>query len=193
MEVDRVFHDMESPVISYTTCCGGWKNISFPLIIISDTYEGDGDGNPNVHVIRNVAGEESYPWIANCTAMVIPIDDGIVCSGDTVLLTALAMKKKVVVTSPSALAEMYIVHGENGLLCEKEVSAFDSLMNKVLFTEEYDRLQDDARACYLNNYSRESMGKRLGAFLVNNFGAEENPQCRNSKRRWIHSTTRFQR
>ena len=81
----------------YDFLVSGWKNISFPLVIISDTYEGDGNGNSNVRVIRNVAGEESYPWIANCTAMVIPIDDGIVCSGDTVLLTALAMKKKVVV------------------------------------------------------------------------------------------------
>ena len=150
----------------YDFLISAWKNIDYPLVIISDTYEGDNGGNSTVSIIKNVAGSESYPWVANCAAMVIPIDDGSICSGDTVLLTAMAMKKKIVVTVPSTLSEMYIVDGENGLLCQKDENAFGSLMNKVLFSSEYDCLQSNARSCYLNNYSRESMGKRVAEFLI---------------------------
>ena len=138
-----------------------WKTIDFPLVIISDTYVGDNKGNRNIQIIRNVAGEQSYPWIANCKAMIIPIDDGTICSGDTVLLTSLAMKKKVLITYPSTLAEMYIVHEQNGLLVSKEANRFSAIVSEMIFTSKYDYLQDNARESYLKNYSRGSMGEKL--------------------------------
>ena len=150
----------------YDFLIGAWENINYPLVIISDTYGGNNGSNSNVRIIGNVAGEDSYPWIANCKAMVIPIDDGSICSGDTVLLTALAMKKKVLITSPSTLAEMYIVHGENGLSVEKEKSRFEALVNNMLFTDKYDYLCENARESYLNNYSRTSMGKKIGEKIL---------------------------
>lgn len=145
----------------YDFLISAWEGISYPLVIISDTYEGDNIGNPNVRIIRNVAGEESYPWIANCKAMVIPLDDGTICSGDTVLLTSLAVKKKVLITVPSTLSEMYIADGENGLCVEKEKDKFRSLVNDMIFTDKYDYLHESARESYLKNFSRINMGKRL--------------------------------
>lgn len=138
-----------------------WENINYPLIIISDTYEGGNRNNENISIIRNVAGEESYPWIANCNAMIIPIDDGTICSGDTVLLTSLAVKKKVVITLPSTLAEMYIVNEENGLCLKKDEQSFKTVISEVLFSDKYDYLEEKARESYLDNYSRYSMGVRL--------------------------------
>lgn len=138
-----------------------WGNINYPLVVISDTYEGDNGGNDNIQIIRDVAGEDSYPWIANCKAMIIPIDDGSICSGDTVLLTSLAMKKKVVITKPSTLAEMYIVDRENGICMEKDEKSFESVVSDIVFTEKYDYLTENSRNSYLENYSRNIMGKRL--------------------------------
>ena len=71
------------------------------------------------------------------------------------------MKKKVLITAPSTLAEMYIVHGENGLCTEKTKSCFESVVMDMIFSDKYDYLHESARESYLMNYSRDSMGRSL--------------------------------
>lgn len=143
-----------------------WKHVDYPLVIISDTYTGNNDENENVTIIKNVAGSESYPWIANCELAIVPIDDGRICSGDTVLLTSLAMKKKILITEPSTLSEMYILNGENGISSPKDELIFANFAKELLCTERYDYLRENARNCYLDNYSCESMGKKIREFIT---------------------------
>ena len=142
-----------------------WKDIDYPLVIISDTYTGNNGGNKNIRIITNVAGKESYPWIANSSLAIIPIDDGTICSGDTVLLTSLAMKKKMLITEPSTLAEMYIVHEKNGISSPKDEIVFANFAKDLLFTDKYDYLCDNARDCFLKKYSREGMGREASKFV----------------------------
>jgi hypothetical protein len=143
-----------------------WKNIDYPLVIISDTYSGNNGGNDNVKIITNVAGKESYPWIANSSLAIIPIDDGTICSGDTVLLTSLAMKKKMLITEPSTLSEMYIVSGENGISSPKEEAVFADYVKDLIFSDKYDFLSENARTCFLEKYSREGMGRKVRKFII---------------------------
>ena len=142
--------------------------VEYPLVIISDTYAGDNGGNKNITIIKNVAGKESYPWIANSSLAIIPIDDGTICSGDTVLLTSLAMKKKMLITEPSTLSEMYIIHGENGISSPKDEDVFATFVKELLFTDKYDHLCENARSCFLEKYSREGMGKKIVEFMAIN-------------------------
>lgn len=137
-----------------------WQGIPCPLVIISDTYTGSTVAD-NIIILRNVAGEESYPWIAHCGLMVIPIDDGLICSGDTVLLTAMATKRKIIVTTPSALAQMYIVDGENAVLTPKEDVAFRQIVTEVLYSDKFSDLGNGARESFLKSYSRQGMGSKL--------------------------------
>lgn len=137
-----------------------WEGIDYPLVIISDTYKGSAQSE-NIVILRNVAGEESYPWIANCGLMVIPIDDASVCSGDTVLLTAMAAKRKIIVTAPSTLAEMYIADGKNALLAPKIEKDFAEIVNAVINTDRFISLGEGARESFLKAYSRQSMGRKL--------------------------------
>lgn len=141
-----------------------WKNIQYPLVIISDTYAGVTE-QQNITILRNVAGEASYPWITHCGLMVIPIDDGNICSGDTVLLTAMSMERKILVTAPSTLAEMYITDGENAILVEKNAEAFQSAVKQILFSAEHEMLGKQARISYLRQFTRNSMGVRLAERL----------------------------
>lgn len=142
-----------------------WEGIDYPLVIISDTYTGHAQSE-NIVILRNVAGEESYPWIANCGLMVIPIDDASVCSGDTVLLTAMASKRKIIVTAPSTLAEMYVADGKNAVLVPKKIDAFREIVNDVLKSEDYADLGEGARNSFLKNYSRQSMGEKIAKRLL---------------------------
>lgn len=134
-----------------------WKTVEYPLVIISDTYGGDTD-QQNINILRNVAGEESYPWIANCGLMVIPIADGSICSGDTVLLTAMSLERKIVVTVPSTLAEMYLTDKVNAMLTPKQEAEFANIVNRVLSDDSYGTLGTQARNHFLQNYTREKMG-----------------------------------
>ena len=148
----------------YDFLIDAWSGMDYPLVIISDTYGGTTD-NPNIRILRNVAGPESEPWIANCGLMIVPIDDGSICSGDTVLLTAMSLKRRIIVTQPSTLAEMYVVNGENALLTPKDKDVFQKIVHDVLTQEEYCYLGERARVSFLENYSRASMGRKISDVL----------------------------
>lgn len=141
-----------------------WEKINCKLVIISDTCSLLSN-NPNVIIIKDVTGDAQYPYIRHCAALILPILDGDIPSGDTVLLTSMSFKKKVVVTVPSTLGEMYIKNEENGLLVAKRDESFVALMQKILFTPYYDYLEDAARKAFLKDFSRESLGANIGGYL----------------------------
>lgn len=141
-----------------------WEKVDFPLVIISDTYD-KSTTLPNVTIYRDIAGEDSYPWIANCGLMVIPIDDGNLCSGDTVLLSAMATQRKILVTVPSTLAEMYVENGETALLSPKEPDVFQKVVSEALYNSRYAAIGEQARAEFKKKYSRKKMGQRLANMI----------------------------
>ncbi len=151
----------------YDFLIDAWSEIKYPLVIISDTYHGKSE-NPEIKLVDNVAGEEANAWIRNCGLMIIPIDDGRICSGDTVLLTAMSLKKKIIVTAPSTLAEMYVKDGENAILTPKEKRMFRNIVQKVLTDSRYDGVGEAARDCFLSNFTLECMGRRITELLSAN-------------------------
>lgn len=137
------------------------------LVLIADAYSPKEPLPSNVTHLKNVTGESSKPWQAHCELMVLPIDDGNIASGDTVLLTGMQMEKVVVITRPSTLSEMYIRDGVDGVALEKDEASFAqailSLMNDKSRRE---RIGKEARCAYLENFSRMSMGKMVGSQIV---------------------------
>lgn len=157
----------------YDFLIDAWNMIEYPLVVISDTYRGT-TSNKNIRIISNVSGIDAHPWIAHCGMMVIPIDDGSICSGDTVLLTAMAAKRRIIVTVPSTLAEMYIQNGINAVLTPKKITEFQKIVQELL--NECDGvLGNRARESFLNNYSRRAMGRRINVWLQNRGELSENP------------------
>lgn len=138
------------------------------LIIASDTFTPKGVLPDNVIHRTDISGDDQFPYIANCKGMIIPIKDGNVCSGDTVLLKAMSYKKAVVVTKPSTLAEMYIDDNINGILVEKNEDDFCKKIKAL--TDNCFRLKDlgeNARIKYQEKYSRFQMGKSIGKQIYN--------------------------
>lgn len=140
-----------------------WSGIDYPLVIISDTYKGSSDSQ-NIHILTNVAGAASHPWIANCALMILPIDDGSICSGDTVLLTAMSLKRRIVVTTPSTLAEMYVQDQVDALLTRKDEAEFRHVVQSAL-SGQYHDLGEQARQSFLTKFSRRSMGEQIAMAL----------------------------
>ena len=142
-----------------------WKKIpaKYKLLIISDEYKIKGKRPENIILLNNITGNNQYKYIINCKLMIIPIKNSQICSGDTVLLTAMSFEKTVIVTKPSTLEEMYIENNKNGLAIEKIEGVFSKEILKVLCdNKKIEEIGKEARKSFLKNYSRKSMGKKIG-------------------------------
>lgn len=143
-----------------------WKDVDIPLIIISDTFKTTKTLPKNVTLLNNISGYKQYPYISNAKIAIIPIMDGKICSGDTVLLTALSFARTVIVTAPSTLSEMYIQDKVNGYLVRKNEKEIAKLVNEIC-NGELPELGEAARKSFLQNFSRYSMGKNITKFITN--------------------------
>lgn len=136
-----------------------WSGVGRRLVIASDTYEGDAN-NENVKIRRDISADEQYVWIANCKALIIPIDEPGIASGDTTLLTGMSFEKIVIVTKPSTLAEMYIKNEVDGIAVDKDVEEFQAIIEK-LERGEFNYIRHKAREKYLKEYSREILARNI--------------------------------
>ena len=146
------------------------KNI--PLVIISDMWHPKEELPNNVKWLSNVTGDASRPWINCCKIMIIPIDDGNICSGDTVLLNGMMSKKPVIVTTPSTLSEMYIDNGKDGLCYDKDVKAFaDKVAALYNDDDRIHQLGENARESYKEKFSRYAMGEAIAKAIKSDISA----------------------
>lgn len=147
-----------------------WSDIKLrnhKLIIISDTYHSITELPVNIKIVNTVTGEEQFPWLVNSNLVIIPIADGRICSGDTVLLNSMAFEKTVIVTKPSTLHEMYILDGIDGYALEKDKKEFATFVSDLLNRpEKLKSIGKQARQSYLKKNSRYSMGERIGEYLL---------------------------
>lgn len=132
------------------------------LVIASDTWKPAFKLPPNIIHRTDISSENSSEWFNNCDLCILPISDGNICSGDTVLLTGMMFGKTVVVTAPSTLSEMYVEDGVNGICIEKHVEKA-ALIIADLLDDDTKRcmLGNNARKCFLAKFSRRSMGIQL--------------------------------
>ena len=147
-----------------------WKQMpkENKLLIVSDEYKTNEKLPKNIILRNDINGDKQFPYIINCNLMIIPIADGDICSGDTVLLKAMSFYKTVVVTEPSTLSEMYIENGKNGIAVRKEKKTFIECINKILKSEEKKlNISRMARKSYLEKFSRYSMGKCIAEHIKN--------------------------
>ncbi len=149
----------------YNFLLDSWQGINETLVIISDTFKPKVLPD-NVLLIDDITGDGQYPFIINSKAVILPIDDGRICSGDTVLLTSMSFKKIIIVTKPSTLSEMYIKDGENGLLITKDKSSVHKVISDIFYTDKYNYIGENARNSFLTNFSREKMGRVIGQAII---------------------------
>lgn len=142
-----------------------FKKIDKELIIICDTLK-ISNLPKNITILNNVWKEESYKYINNCKCMVIPIDDGEVASGETVLLQSFSFSKPVIITKPSCLATDYVEDNINGLIINKNIKDLEKAIYEVYENEtKYLNMCNNARLSYDEKYSLKNYGKNIGKII----------------------------
>lgn len=74
----------------------------------------------NIEVLNNVWSVDSFRYLAKCKIAILPIKDGRIGSGETVLLQTMSFGKPLIITSPSCLADDYVEDGVTGLIVNKK-------------------------------------------------------------------------
>lgn len=139
----------------------------YPLRIVCDELHRDNLPD-NIRIYNNVWGDESFEFIKNCRFMIIPIMDGKIGSGETVLLQTMSFSKPIIITKPSCLADDYVTDGETGLVVSKKKDDMIAAVEKLWNDQElYERLASNCRALYENKHSLLSYGKYVGNTLIN--------------------------
>lgn len=146
----------------YNWLVSEWESIEQQLVIISNTFKPKQKLPNNIIHENNVVGEAQFPYLINAKGIIIPIEDGQICSGDTVLLTAMSYEKKVIITYPSTLSEMYIKDKENGFYVSKNSGELKKLIAEI---DKYPNVGKQARLSFLNEFSRYRMGQRINEQL----------------------------
>ena len=142
-----------------------WKNIpnTYKLVIICDEYKQTEKLPSNIILRKDIGGEKQDPYIVNSNVIIIPLKDGNICSGETVLLKSMSFSKPIIITKPSTLAEMYIKNGENGFALKKDEKEFAKVLISIFNDKEkLTEVSKCARKCFEEKYSRYNMGKIIG-------------------------------
>ena len=141
-----------------------YVDIKNKLLIVCDTYKPKTELPKNIILRKDICGDSQFPYIKNSNCVILPIENGNICSGDTVLLTSMSFEKTVVVTVPSTLGEMYIEHEKNGLCFEKNIEEFGRNVNGLINNKnKLKQIGEYARKSYLERFSRLNMGKVIAA------------------------------
>lgn len=136
-----------------------------PLVILTDVWKPSVALPKNILHFDNVFGDDTIPWIKGCEILVVSIDDGNICSGDTVLLKGMRSSKTVVVTVPSTLGEMYLRHEEDGICLAKNEESFAAYVKSLLGDEVKRKLIGmAARQSYLEKFSRYTLGSKIAEY-----------------------------
>ena len=144
-----------------------FRSIPYDLKIVCDELHRESVPE-NVEILNNVWGHESYEYIYNCKCMIIPIDDGRIASGDTVLLQAMSFAKPIIITKPSCLADDYVTDGYNGIVVNKSEKEMMKAVEKLFQDDNfYNTLASNSRKHYLDNHSLYTYGCNVGELIKN--------------------------
>lgn len=146
-----------------------WK-LSRELVVISDTDAGQ--DSENIRHERNCHGREYLEYIAHSHAVLVPLADQRISSGQLVALHAMMFGKPVIATENDTICD-YVLDGKTGFIINKNE---EELTNALKMLEDpciYQRMSNNARAFFESECSVQSMGRQVG-YLVSALIKEQN-------------------
>lgn len=121
----------------------------------------------NMKVLSKISDTEYYDVLAKSYCVFLSLKEATVAAGQITLIQAMQFGKPIIVTRAEGLTNDYVVHGENGLIVEKDKSAVLKAV-ELLYTDEmlYRKLSLNARKTYETDFSSHRMGVDIGKMLA---------------------------
>ena len=137
-----------------------WKGRK--LRIICDTL--DQESTDEILCLKDCHNEEYLKQIAGCRAVIIPLLDENISSGQLVLLHAMMLGKPVIITKNNALNE-YVIPNGTGFVIEKTKESLMGALEELDNEEKYLVFSQKAREHFERNFTYEQLGRNVGEIL----------------------------
>lgn len=140
------------------------KDTEISLDIICDTI--DYESNGKIQIYKNIEGKAYYKMLAQCHAVIVPIKDENISSGQLVILQSMMMGKPII-TTKSCSSDAYLQHGETALIISNvKWQLLESINMLYEDTELYISMQKNAKEEYRKNYSLLQLGRSVGLIII---------------------------
>lgn len=120
-----------------------------------------------IAVLDDCHGEEYMRELGNCYAVILPLGDENISSGQLVILKAMMLGKPVIVTRNNTVTD-YIIDGYNGYIIEKDKESLKMAIEKLENRDIYKTISHNAREYFEKNFSLYSMGVEVANVTEDN-------------------------
>lgn len=141
------------------------KDLPYSVVLLTDMLEGDPEIPENVIWKNNIHGDEYLRILNKCRAVLIPLKDETISSGQLVMLQSMQYKKPIIITEASSIND-YVKHGYNAIVSSKEPEAFKNSIITLLHDKDlYSQIVDNGYLEFRQKYSVQSLGKNVGNII----------------------------
>ena len=139
-----------------------WPEDEKKIEIICDT--GDFQNTSNIEYITDCHDDKYLKKLAQACAVIVPLKDTKISSGQLVILQGMMFGKPVIVTKNETVCD-YVIDKEDGFIIEKTGDELLKALDRICDTKEYMRISNNARKKFLDKFSLYSMGIRIGRYV----------------------------
>lgn len=140
-----------------------WNQRKEQLEIICDTLFFK--STSNITVLTNCHEKDYFEKLARCKAVIVPLDNIYISSGQLVIIQAMMYGKPVIVTQNETVKD-YIETGKTGLIIKKTEKALAAAILSLQDEKYYKQLSIDERKHYEKKFSIIAMGTAIGELLI---------------------------
>lgn len=143
-------------------------NIPMELYILTDVLNLEDQKIPEgTHIINNIRGEEYLRLLKESYAVLIPLKDKNISSGQLVILQSMHYGKPIIITEAYTIHD-YVENNKTALICDKNVDEFCAAVNRVVSDNRlYQQLSVNEKRAFVENYTLKRLGEAIGKLFVN--------------------------
>lgn len=146
----------------YSFLVDAWKNQGAQLKIICDAFSCN--SADNIRVLGNCFGDDYLKEIAGCKAVIVPLKDENISSGQLVALHAMMFGKPLIVTKGTSL-NRYVIGKENGIYMEKTAESMNEAISYLQDPAVCEMMGATARRMFEERHSLSKMAGKIGEII----------------------------
>lgn len=133
------------------------------LFIITESLPVQNDRG-NIELVSNCYNDDYLSYVAKCHAVIVPLENEEVSSGQLVVLQAMMLGKPVIVSENICIRE-YIASNKNGIIIKKNKEELLKAIRELDDLESYIEYTKCARQTFRQGFSVKIMGDSVGSVI----------------------------
>lgn len=140
-----------------------WSKRKEKLEIVCDTLNLK-SATENIKILTDCHDDDFFRELAKCIAVIVPLEDAHISSGQLVIIQAMMYGKPVIVTENDTVTD-YIDSGKTGLVIKKTEKDLSDAIAALADEKYYEEISAAERIQYESKFSVYAMGTAIGKLL----------------------------